>query len=86
VVRKGDWKLTEFFEKGDFELYNLSEDPGETRNLYEEKPKIAEELRADLSAWRTAIKADIPTERNPEFDEEAEREAISRKWKSRKAD
>lgn len=86
VVRKGDWKLTEFFEKGDFELYNLSEDPGETTNLYEEKPKIAEELRADLSAWRTAIKADIPTERNPEFDEEAEREAISRKWRSRKAD
>jgi len=76
VIRKGDWKLSEFFEKGDFELYNLSEDPGETVNLYGQKPEVAKRLKADLSEWRKSIRADLPTEPNLKFDEGIEREAI----------
>ena len=34
------------------QLYNLDEDPGETTNLYFEQPKIVEELRAQLHAYR----------------------------------
>ena len=32
AVRKGDWKLIEFFTDNHVELYNLQEDIGETRN------------------------------------------------------
>jgi arylsulfatase A-like enzyme len=34
------------------QLYNLDEDPGETTNLYFEHPKIVEELRTQLHAYR----------------------------------
>ena len=33
AVRMGDWKLIEFFENGELELYNLKEDLGEKNNL-----------------------------------------------------
>ncbi len=35
AIRRGDWKLIEFFETGKLELYNLAEDPGEQRDLAE---------------------------------------------------
>jgi arylsulfatase A-like enzyme len=81
VIRKGDWKLLEFFEKGDFELYHLGEDPGETTNRVAEQPEIAAALRAELAAWRERIGADVPTELNPEFDAAAEQQAILRALK-----
>lgn len=81
VIRKGDWKLLEFFEKGDFELYHLGEDPGETVNRVAEAPEVAAALRSELAAWREKTGADVPTERNPEFDESAEQLAILRKRK-----
>ncbi|MGH9339668.1 MAG: sulfatase [Acidobacteriota bacterium] len=34
AIREGDYKLIEFFEDGNVELYNLAEDMGETRNLF----------------------------------------------------
>jgi len=38
----------------DGQLYNLDEDPGETTNLYFERPEIVEDLRARLHAYRDA--------------------------------
>ena len=35
---------------GRHELYNLEEDPGELRNLIDERPRIARRLMADLQA------------------------------------
>ncbi len=72
VVRRGDWKLHEYFEKGEFELYNLAEDIGETEELSAQFPEKVEELKRDLEQWRKAIKAPVPTELNSEYDEEAE--------------
>ena len=48
-VRKGDWKLIRFFADNDdgsdrFELYNLQDDVGETKNLAAEKPELVREL------------------------------------------
>jgi len=43
------------------ELYDLTIDPEETRNLIEEKPEVAEKLRKDLFAWvRSFKKARLP--------------------------
>lgn len=60
-IRAGDWKLLEFFEDGHLELYNLKEDPSETRNLAAEQPERAAQLHERLVAWRRAIHAPMPT-------------------------
>ena len=62
AIRKGDWKLIEFFDTGGVELYNLSDDLGETRNVAKQKPEKAKELRQALAAWRKDIGAAIPPE------------------------
>ncbi|KAM5462547.1 putative arylsulfatase (type I) [Microsporum ferrugineum] len=51
AVRKGDWKalmIPEPHGPGDWQLYKLSEDPGETRDLRELYPEKLKEL---LEAW-----------------------------------
>ncbi|HDQ00094.1 MAG TPA: sulfatase, partial [bacterium] len=52
AVRKGNWKLVhngESLEQGDAELFDLAHDPYEQRNLMQQFPELAEELRAELS-------------------------------------
>lgn len=65
VIDSGDWKLMEFFEDGRLELYNLRDDLGEQNNLAAKMPEKAQELRAQLAAWRAAIKAPMPTNNTP---------------------
>lgn len=60
AVRKGDWKLIEFFEEGTLELYDLSTDIGESKNLAAAHPDKTTELRALLDAWRTEVGAKLP--------------------------
>jgi arylsulfatase A-like enzyme len=57
AVRAGDYKLIEFFEAGRRELFDVRGDPGETKNLVQEKPDVAKELAARLDAWRRAVNA-----------------------------
>jgi arylsulfatase A-like enzyme len=68
VVRKGKWKLHEYFEDGGLELYNLDADPGEKINLVDVMPAKAEELKEMLYAWRVEVNAPVPTELNPKYD------------------
>jgi uncharacterized sulfatase len=67
AIRKGDWKLIEFFEDGEVELYDLSSDLGESKNLAVENPDKTTELREALGAWRTGIGARLPVP-NPDHD------------------
>ena len=51
-LRQGDWKISNLeppFDENDFELFNLSADPGETNNLAESHADKYEEL---LELWR----------------------------------
>lgn len=66
VIREGEYKLIEYFENGDLELYNLARDLSETTNLLAEHPEKAEELRQKLQAWREANQARMP-EPNPGY-------------------
>lgn len=66
-IRQGDWKLIEFYHTGAIELYNLADDPGETRDLSKAQPERAAELRGKLDAWRKSVGAQMP-ERNPAYD------------------
>jgi arylsulfatase A-like enzyme len=61
LVETGDWKLMEFFEDGRLELYNLKDDIGESKNLAKDMPDKASELHSKMLAWRTEIKAPMPT-------------------------
>ncbi|MCC7176390.1 MAG: sulfatase [Bryobacterales bacterium] len=67
AIRDGDWKLIEFYEDGWLELYNLREDPGETRNLAAREPKRAAALHGKLKRWRGSVNASMPVP-NPAYD------------------
>ncbi len=62
ALRTQDWKLLRESGFGletlegktkvpGFELYKISEDPGETKNLYQSETEKAEELRRSYAAW-----------------------------------
>ena len=68
AVRFGEWKLIEYFEEGEIELYNLREDVGEKNNLKNALPEKAEELHRMLISWRQKQGAPVPRELNPEYD------------------
>ena len=54
-LRTPQWKLLYYEyaprENNRCELFDLREDPGEKTNVYDQNPKVAEELKRKLSAW-----------------------------------
>ena len=60
AIRKRDWKLIRTPDNQHW-LFNLATDPGEDKNKFEAKPKIAEELLADLKAWESQLMTPIWT-------------------------
>ena len=67
-IRRGKWKLLEYFEDGNIELYNLETDLGETANLAETEREIATELLQQLQQWRQEVDAPMPGI-NPNYEE-----------------
>lgn len=59
-IRMGDYKLIEFFENGNLELYNLREDIGEEHNLVSKMPELAGKMQKMLAVWRESVNAKIP--------------------------
>lgn len=59
AVRVGDYKLIEFFDTGEFELYNLREDIGEQFNLAEKMPQKLAEMKKILFDWRAKNKVSL---------------------------
>lgn len=63
VIRSGDWKLIDRLGSGGFtkpstlepasgdpegQLYHIAEDPGETNNLYLERPEVVARLQSEM--------------------------------------
>jgi len=67
AMRKGDWKLIEFFEDGALELYDLKSDPGEQTNLAAAEAARLKDMHAALQAWRKDVNALMPVP-NPQYD------------------
>ncbi len=77
VIRYGDWKLIHLYESDQQELYNLRTDIYEQRNLMEMYPAKAESLKNALFGYLEETGAKLP-ERDPLYDEEAERAHLER--------
>ncbi len=60
AIRKGDWKLIEFFDTGETELYDLAQDPGEQHDRAQDEPDRRRELLEALHAWQRSVGAVIP--------------------------
>jgi arylsulfatase A-like enzyme len=68
AVRKGDFKLMEFFEDGHLELYDLKNDIGEQYNVVDQYPEKTKELKELMMNWRADLKVSYPLEPNPNYD------------------
>ena len=72
AIRMGDYKLIRFFEDGRTELYDLSSDIGEQRDISILMPEKAAELDEHLTSWWQRVGAWIPSVRNPDFEPDAD--------------
>lgn len=63
AIRKGDWKLIYFHANRKIELYNITDDIGESNNLFESKQDIAKELAGTLSDYLESINAQMPIDK-----------------------
>jgi arylsulfatase A-like enzyme len=66
VARVGDWKLIRWYGGGADELYDLSADLGETRDLAAEMPQKTRELSSRLESWLKETGARLPRI-NPDY-------------------
>lgn len=80
AIRKGPWKLLEFFEDSHVELYNLETDPAETTDLAEADSRRARSMREELAAWRDSVGALMPAP-NPGFDPAKEKQRHPLRYK-----
>jgi arylsulfatase A-like enzyme len=66
AILEGKYKLIEFFEGGRRELFNVHEDPGESTNLVDKEPEVAQRLAEGLNRWRKEVAAQEMRE-NPDY-------------------
>ena len=66
AIRSGNYKLIEFYDNGEVELYDLSKDIGEQHDLAKEQPELANILKHEFDQGCKDIEASMPT-KNPAF-------------------
>ena len=67
AIREGDWKLIEYFESGDVELFNLKNDPGEKKDLSKTEADKTASMYAKLRTWQKQTNSPIPKTLNPDY-------------------
>lgn len=66
TIRSGHWKLVYSYETRRWNLYDLSRDIGERRNLAPRKPGVLSRLGAQLLRWLDKVDAPLATLRDDE--------------------
>jgi arylsulfatase A-like enzyme len=78
AIRKGKWKLHEYFEDNKILLYDLESDLGERKNVADDHPEVVEELYVLLNDWRGKLNAPVTLKPNPAYDPTYENDEIRR--------
>ena len=60
AVREGSWKLIQFYEEDKVELYNLTLDEEERRDLASKRPDVRDRLLGLLKEWQKEVGAKLP--------------------------
>lgn len=63
ALRQGNWKLVKSYETGQIELFDLSQDEAETRDLSQSNPQKAAQLHGELMRWLKGIDANMPVKK-----------------------
>jgi len=61
TIRRGDWKLVYYYETGKKELFNITNDLGETTDLSTQHTNITKDLSRNLGEYLRSIKAQRPS-------------------------
>ncbi len=61
AVRWRDWKAIEDHATRKVQLFNLANDPGETKDLAGIEPKKASQMQKMIQNWRRSVNAQMPT-------------------------
>ena len=61
ACRMGHFKLIEFFESGELELYDLDSDPNEESNVAVDHPEVVRMMHQEMQQWRSKVEATLPT-------------------------
>ncbi len=63
AVRRGDWKLIYYHTDQHYELFNLKEDIGETKNLADTQPELLRKYASILGSFLSKVDAQMPTDK-----------------------
>ncbi|PCJ52638.1 MAG: sulfatase [Planctomycetota bacterium] len=63
ALRKGDWKIIHWYEKGSWELYNLVSDLGEQVDCMLTEPEVAANMQGLLRSWMVEVGAQRPVDK-----------------------
>ena len=66
ILIDNDYKLHQVKGAKGYELYNLADDPAESKNLIAEKPDIAKRMQTALEAWVATVDASVEGKDYPE--------------------
>jgi arylsulfatase A len=61
VIRRGNYKLIEWYEDGKIELFDLSKDESEANNIAAQNKKLVRTLKTALDKWRKKVDAKFAT-------------------------
>lgn len=86
AIRDGDWKLIEYFDESETELFDLAKDPSETTNLAATMKPRVKLLKRKLETWRKNTEARRPSApllvepRGLAFADHFEPKQVSSRW------
>jgi arylsulfatase A-like enzyme len=63
TIRRGDWKLIYYHADQRYELHDVANDIGETRNLAQDKGRTRTDLAAELREYLAGVNAQMPIRR-----------------------
>lgn len=77
AIRSGSMKLIAFYDPPRVELYDLVQDPGETRDLASQQPEVVRQLNQKLNRWLIQSDPELHT-LNPRWDPQARGQEMKR--------